>query len=121
MKVDPEKLPGRACVDTSVLTYALGNPKNVDAAVKEATVAFFEGMQAPGHRILIAAPSLAEMLRADPSFKAPRTHDIEVVHFDDAAAETLARHFPTAVLQDARAALGGVTAGYIKFDAQIVA
>lgn len=74
-----------------------------------------------GRQILIAAPSLAEMIRQegkDPAI--PRRRGVEVVAFDDRAAVELGRRFPERVLllehQGSR-----LPKSYIKCDAMIVA
>lgn len=70
--------------------------------------------------IFIAAPSIAEVVRGNTSFRFPPTPKISVVAFDGAAAELLGRKMPEQVLYDIKTNVGS-THGYIKYDAMIVA
>lgn len=70
--------------------------------------------------ILIAAPSLAEMIRQEGKDSFPRRRGVEVVAFDDRAAQELGRRFPERVLQLERQTTK-LPKHYIKYDALIVA
>jgi predicted nucleic acid-binding protein len=74
-----------------------------------------------GRQILIAAPSLAEMIRHEgKDYSIPRRRGVEVVAFDDRAAIELGRRFPERVLLMERER-SQLPKHYIKYDAMIVA
>src|SRR5665213_28471 len=63
--------------------------------------ALWNAMLENGRQILIAAPSLAEMIRQEgKDYSIPRRRGVEVVAFDDRAAVELGRRFPERVLRD---------------------
>jgi predicted nucleic acid-binding protein len=117
-EIDPALLPSRALLDSSVLFGALGSRDTGSDA--EACRKLLDGMIEHGKTVLIAAPSLTELLRGDSPIEPPRTLGIVVVGFDDQAARILAKEFPQTVLVKARDA-SGATLQYIKYDAMIVA
>jgi len=115
--MDPSKLPGRALIDSGVLTRALGDlPSDSDTP---ACRDFWQAMLAAERDILIAAPSVAEVIRLNGTRSVPRSPQIEVVAFDQVAAEILGRRFPMAVLKQLKHA--GTTLTHFKYDALIVA
>lgn len=71
-------------------------------------------------RVLIAAPSLAEILRNPSNKPLPRVLYVEVVAFDGDAAKALGDKMPFAQMQSL-AAGSGLTKNYFKYDALIVA
>jgi len=118
IEIDPTTLPQRALVDTGVLIRALGErPSDPNSPVCEA---FWTAMLENSRELLIAAPSLAEMIRQEGKGSFPRRRGVEVVAFDDRAAQELGRRFPERVLQLERDATS-LPKHYIKYDALIVA
>jgi predicted nucleic acid-binding protein len=115
--MDPNKLPRVALIDTGVLTRAIGDL--APDADTSACRGFYDAMLDNARLILIAAPSIAEVIRKDGKRTVPRTSGIEVVAFDQVAAELLGRRFPMAVLKELVRA--GTTMTYFKYDAMIVA
>lgn len=116
--IDKKLLPRRALLDTGVVMRALGDrPSDPDSPICRE---LFEAMLAVGADILIAAPTLAEMLRKDPTKDPPRTSNIIVVPFDQGAARALGLAFPHANMVALRDA-SGLHIGYWKFDAMIAA
>ena len=118
VEIDPSTLPQRALFDTGVVIRALGErPDDPRAPTCEA---LWNAMLESNREILIAAPSLAEMIRqAGKEYTIPRRRGVEVVAFDDRAAVELGRRFPKSVLDLERAK--GLPHHYIKYDALIVA
>ncbi|PCH53994.1 MAG: hypothetical protein COC22_01200 [Flavobacteriaceae bacterium] len=115
--MDPKRLPNRCLMDTGVLIRALRQREDADTAD---CTDFFEAMVTLGNTILIAAPTLAEVLRERPETVIPSTRHVVVVPFDRRAAEMLADKMPTAT-QRAQAAATNVSRSYIKYDAMIAA
>lgn len=115
--MDPKGLPARCLVDTGVLIRALRQLQD-DRTADSAS--FFEAMMDAKNTMLIAAPTLAEVLRQKPATVVPSTRHVRVVPFDRQAAELLASKIPTST-QQTQAAASGVSRTYIKFDAMIVA
>jgi predicted nucleic acid-binding protein len=116
--MDAKLLPRRALLDTGVLIRALGeHPTDSRSAdCRE----FVEAMVAANNDVLVAAPSLAEIIRAMAAPEVPATNNIEVVPFDDQAAIVLGTRFPISALK-ALAHSSGVTLTYLKYDALIAA
>jgi len=116
--MDPRLLPRRALLDTGVLIRALGehptDPRSADCHE------FLDAMVAAENDILVAAPSLAEMIRAMTVPKVPATDSIVVVPFDDQAAIVLGTTFPIAALKQL-ASTTGAPLTYLKYDALIAA
>jgi predicted nucleic acid-binding protein len=121
--IDTNSLPYSALLDTSVLVPALGG--KIRHSDDPLSVAFFEAMVGTHRRVLIAAPSVAELMRKSPASLIPRTRTVVVVDFDRIAAEQLGRDFPADSLRSIRdqlkPSLDRVSLDYIKFDALIVA
>ena len=76
-------------------------------------------MLAHSREILIAAPTIAEVMRHDGKRSLPRVLGIEVVSFDDQAALILGRAFPANVLKSLKR--GDTTLTHLKYDALIMA
>jgi predicted nucleic acid-binding protein len=116
--IDVGRLPQRALFDTGVVIRALGErPEDPRSRFCEA---LWEAMVENGREILIAAPSIAEMIRQDGKGAIPHRRGVEVVGFDARAAEFLGRKFPERVLALERGS-SGLPKYYIKYDAMIVA
>lgn len=119
VEIDPSTLPQRALFDTGVVIRGLGERPGDDRSLT--CEALWNAMLENGRQILIAAPSLAEMIRQEgKGYSIPRRRGVEVVAFDDRAAIELGRRFPERVLllEHQRSAL---PKNYIKYDAMIVA
>lgn len=117
-EIDPALLPSRALLDSSVLFGALGTRDSGPDA--DACRKLLEAMIEHGKTVLIAAPSITELLRGESPVEPPRTVGIISVGFDDQAARILAEDFPQEVLIKTRD-LTSTTLQYIKYDALIVA
>ena len=118
-EIDPSTLPQRALFDTGVVIRALG--ERPDDARSPTCEALWNAMLENGRQILIAAPSLAEMIRQEGKDNSiPRRRGVEVVAFDDRAAIELGRRFPERVLLMERER-SQLPKHYIKYDAMIVA
>jgi predicted nucleic acid-binding protein len=116
--IDVNRLPQRALFDTGVVIRALRErPDDPRSATCEA---LWEAMVENGREILIAAPSIAEMIRQEGKGAIPHRRGVEVVAFDARAAEFLGRKFPERVLTLERKATD-LPKDYIKYDAMIVA
>ena len=98
--IDVARLPQRALFDTTVVIRALGD-RPADAR-SPACEALWEAMLQNGRQVLIAAPTIAEMARKEGARRSiPRRRGVEVVAFDDLAAELLGRSMPNSILQAA--------------------
>jgi predicted nucleic acid-binding protein len=89
--MDPKLLPDRCLIDTGVLIRALRQQQDantVDCA------AFVEAMVMAEKTVLIAAPTLAEVLRSKPETTVPATRHVVVVPFDRRTAELLGEKMP---------------------------
>lgn len=118
--MDSRRLPGRALVDTGLVIRALGDLAH-DAATPVCKE-FYGAMLDGGNEMLIAAPTIAEIMRKDGKRSVPRVRGIEVVAFDDVAARILGGSFPADVLKQLAVTIGGTTTQtYLKYDALIVA
>jgi predicted nucleic acid-binding protein len=118
--IDVAKLPQRALFDTTIVIRALGD--RPDDPRSPACEALWEAMLQNGRQILVAAPTIAEMARKEGGAKRslPRRKGVEVVAFDDLAAELLGRSMPNTVLQTAKEQTK-LPRDYIKYDALIIA
>ncbi|MGB1274795.1 MAG: hypothetical protein ACPG77_03510, partial [Nannocystaceae bacterium] len=81
---------------------------------------FWDSMLDAKNQILIAAPTLAEVLRGNPKTKIPSTRSIRVIPFDRKAAELLGHKLPVTLTKTA-AKESGFSHTYFKYDAMIVA
>jgi len=115
-QMDPKMLPRRALIDTGVFIRALGehptDPRSADC--KD----FVAAMVAQGNDVLVAAPSLAEMIRGLPVPQPPSTGAIVIVAFDDQAAVVLGTSFPVSALKKI-ATDTGKSVTFLKYDALI--
>jgi len=111
-------LPHRALFDTTVIINALGD--RPDDPTAPTCKSLFEAMMNDRRQILIAAPTIAELLRSDSGAMAPRSPSIEIVAFDDIAAYHLGTKFPERLLI-AKANALKLPRAYMKYDAMIVA
>jgi len=117
-RIDKTLLPKRVLVDSSVLIMALGD--HADDQRAPICVALWDALIQADAQILIAAPSVAELLRSEKKTPLPRTVHVQVVAFDLPAAEILADKLPQRILK-AQAVATGDPLQYIKYDAMIVA
>ena len=113
--MDPNKLPRRALIDTGVMFRAMG--QFADAHTQDC-IDFYQAMLMFGNDILIAAPTVAEIMRHDGTTQIPRTRQIEVVAFDQVAAELLGRSLPMATLKTIQGP-ANTTLTHLKYDALI--
>lgn len=103
--IDIAKLPQRALFDTTIVIRALGD--RPDDGRSPACEALWEAMLQNARQVLIAAPTIAEMARKEGARRSiPRRRGVEVVAFDDLAAELLGRSMPNSILQAATNRLG---------------
>jgi predicted nucleic acid-binding protein len=115
--IDPKKLPASMLIDTTVALRGFGagdadehSPiclELVDACIQQGT------------SLLIAAPTLAEILRGGATKPVPRVHGVEVVAFDEPAARKLDAF--SADFLKSFSTEEGLRLTYIKYDALIVA
>ena len=118
LSIDLARLPRRALLETGVLIRGLGDRKRDQHAV--ACRLFFDAMLNERREILVAAPSVAEMLRGKTKTPIPRVAGLTVVGFDRRAAHLLAEQLPEHVLVKQRSDTGSPLQ-YLKYDALIVA
>jgi predicted nucleic acid-binding protein len=118
MATDRDPLPRRPLIDTGVLIRALG--ERPDDRYSPICAGLFQDLLAASAEILIAAPSISEILRFGRSQPVPRYRLVQVVSFDERAADWLGNHLPEAVLESVKT-LTGLPRHYIKYDALIVA
>lgn len=116
-KIDPDQLPEYALIDTGVLIRALGDHPSDPRS--QSCRDFFDAMVANRRQMAVAAPSLAEMLRGNPSAP-PHVAGVRVLPFDYVSAVACGRQFPREVVEQ-EADKSGESKGYTKFDLQIVA
>lgn len=116
--IDLNRLPLRVLLDTGVFIRALGehanDPRSVDC--KEFTATMLKA----GRDLLVAAPSMAEMIRGMSVPMPPTTPGFIIVPFDDMAAVVLGMQFPAKVLKEVAGA-SGMPLTYLKYDALIAA
>jgi hypothetical protein len=78
--MDSKKLPRRALVDSGIVTRAMGDlPSDADTGVCKS---FYEAMLTHNREILIAAPTIAEVMRKDAIRSVPRTQVMMKVVMD---------------------------------------
>ncbi len=116
--IDTTKLPASMLLDTTVALRGFG--AYGDDPRGSVCVALVDACLRQGTSLLIAAPTLAEILRGGATRAVPRVAGVEVVAFDDVAAELLGRVLPQASLQEFATA-EGLKLTYLKYDALIVA
>jgi predicted nucleic acid-binding protein len=115
---DVKRLPQRALCDTGFWIRALGD--RPDDVRSPDAIAFFKEMVANGREMLLATPTLAELIRGNPNISIPNTPSVIVVGFDRMAAHVLGTRFNAKVIKAQRLKTGYEKA-YIQFDAMIVA
>lgn len=111
--------PRRPLVDSSVL-IAAWTERRVEPA-REDCIAFLDGVEASDGVILVAAPTIAELLKGQQALDLPRRRSIVPVPFDRRAAQILGKEFPAHVLQTLRDEAGRPSGAHFKYDALIVA
>lgn len=116
MSVDVARLPSRLLFDTTVFVKAWTRADPLHASCR----ALYDAMRIPPRTVLIAAPSLAELMRKREKNPFPRTTAIQVLPFGQKAAMLLGRKFPPETLKQWRAA-GGAPVDFYKFDSMILA
>ena len=114
-EVDQNTLPQRALLDTNIVILALGDRPTDPRA--PACRAFWEMMIECGRDMLIAAPTLAEIVRYSGK-PVPRRKGVEVVAFDSMAAQLLGKHFPQRFIETEANAAAAPKA-HVKYDALI--
>lgn len=116
--IDPELLPELPLIDTNVLIRGLGERPNDQHApdCRE----FLKVMREQRRDILVAAPSIAEVLRFKRGKKPPVMEGLLIVPFDDEAARVLGENFPEELLHEWRRKDPNPL-HYYKYDALIVA
>ena len=120
VEIDEKRLPLSVLLDSSALVPAL-DPKHTALAGEDpACATLFQSLITNKCRVLIAAPSAAEIMRRSPESVIPRTRIVSVVPFDRLAANLLGTEFPPHVLTEL-AGPGTAPLHYIKYDAMIVA
>jgi hypothetical protein len=118
--INEQMIPERVLVDTGVMIRALesshwtpDNQRGLDCRE------FWEAaLSRRSRRLLVAAPSVTELLLKPPGTDLPRHRQVEPVSFDFVAAQVLARYVPQAVIQSKK---GSFTKDAIRYDALIVA
>ena len=108
----------RAMVDTNVFMRGLLGAYPNEPKAKQCK-AFCDAMLDNGKTILVSAPTLAELIRHDGK-RIPRIKGVEVIAFDERAAELLGLHLPQAKLNNAKTATN-LSLTYLKYDAMIFA
>ncbi|NVJ09929.1 type II toxin-antitoxin system VapC family toxin [Myxococcus sp. AM001] len=116
--MDPDLLPTSALIDTNVFLRSFGDRPNDKTA--PACKEFVDAMLAARRDVLLAAPTVAEILRFRRGTQLPVMDRFIVVPFDDDAARFLGTTFP----EDVLVGWAKKTANplhYYKYDAMIVA
>jgi predicted nucleic acid-binding protein len=122
--IDPTKLANTMLFDTGVVIRALGHrPSDPRSPLCR------ELLRVALHhnkRILIAAPTIAELVRGAPEAGAepdplPNTRNVVVVAFDQLAAVRCGKELPITILREhADAAEDGTKLSHLKYDALVV-
>ncbi|MFP2906144.1 type II toxin-antitoxin system VapC family toxin [Pyxidicoccus sp. 3LFB2] len=115
--MDHKLLPRSALIDTGVFIRALRERQDKETPD---CVDFVEAMLNQHCELIIAAPTLAEILRFKKGQQPPTMHGITVGAFDDEAARILGQKFPEDTLVEFRQKTGNPL-HYYKYDALIVA
>jgi hypothetical protein len=119
--IDLKRLPDRVLADTGVVLRGfwpdgfLGDPRTPLCSE------FMASMIAAGKTILIAAPSLVEALRCNPTRQVPRVRQVQVVALDELAAREHATRLLEPALKELQQELEGCKRVTVRFDAMIVA
>lgn len=115
--IDTSRLQDRSLLDSTILIAAWSERKD---PAREACIALVSEMENLGHEMLVAAPTIAELLRGDQALELPRRKSFVPVAFDTKAAEILGRELPKSVLQRVKDE-SGRNYQYVKYDAMIAA
>lgn len=115
--IDEKLLPRSALIDSSVLIPALSDKHRPG---DRASGLLYRALVDHKRRVLIAAPTFAEMLRGDRHFTLPRIQGVVVVAFDQTAADVLGRNFSKEILVRFKTETGLVK-DWIRYDAMIAA
>lgn len=118
MTIETRRLPGRCLMDTGVICRALGD--RPDEPVSKVCVDLLAAIIGSGKTVLVAAPSIVEMIDVPDPTPLPAVANIEPVAFDYGAAEVLAQRLPRSILEEIKQETG-LSRAYVKYDAQIVA
>lgn len=116
--IDSRLLPMRAMLDTNVFMRGLLGCYPEEKKAKQCK-AFCDAMLADGKKLLVAAPTLAELIRHEGK-RIPRVQGVEVIPFDDRAAEELGLRLPMAKLHNTKTETG-LSVTYLKYDSMIFA
>ncbi len=115
--IDPKKLPASMLIDTTVALRGFGAAEDDEHA--PLCIELVDTCIQQGTALLIAAPTLAEILRGGATKPIPRVHNVEVVAFDEPAARVLSAF--SAEFLKSFSTQEGLRLTYIKYDALIVA
>jgi predicted nucleic acid-binding protein len=115
-EIDIKLLPKRALFDTGVVMRALG--ERPDDEESPSCVALWNAMLENDRQIVIAAPSIYELIRNGSSTRVPRRRGVEVGAFDQLAAEKCAAVLPETELKQQQK--GNLKRDYVRYDALIV-
>jgi predicted nucleic acid-binding protein len=115
--IDISRLPERPLVDSTILIAAWSERKD---PARETCLSLLTELENRGSEMLIAAPTIAELLRGEHPIELPRRKSFVPVAFDTRAAELLGRDLPRSVLQRVKEESGRVYQ-YVKYDAMIAA
>ncbi|MDO9022929.1 MAG: type II toxin-antitoxin system VapC family toxin [Deltaproteobacteria bacterium] len=116
--IDPALLPASVLLDSNVALRGFG--AYPDDKRSPICVAFVEACIRNQKLLLIAAPTLAEILRGGNTRAIPRVDSVEIVEFGPIEARLLGEDFPQETLSRL-ADQEGVSLTYYKYDALIVA
>lgn len=116
--IDPDLLPKRALLDSSVFFGGLSS--RAKGPLAEECREFLRVMLEHRRTVLVATPTITELLRGQDVIEPPRTRGVVIVSFDEPAARLLGEKFPASTLVRLRDQLGAPLQ-YIKYDALIVA
>lgn len=111
--------PRRPLVDSNVL-IAAWTQRRVEPD-RDVCAEFLQGAENDDCLILVATPSISELLKGTPPLELPRKKSLVPVPFDRRAAYILGKDFPASTLQALREEAGSPPSHYIKYDALIVA
>lgn len=118
--VDVAKLPEKMLFDTGILIRALGARQ--EEFISPACVAIFKEMtkKGSGRSVIVAAPTVAELLRHPSPLSVPVHKQVIVVSLDGPGAKKLGEVAPETFLVDHSRAFSQ-SHHYVKYDALIVA
>ncbi len=111
--------PRRPLVDSSVLIAAWTERRAEPS--REDCIAFLAGVENNEGSILVATPTIAELLKGTPPLELPRRRSVIPVPFDARAARILGQTMPNEVLKRLRPEGDVPPLSYFKYDAMIAA